>query len=67
MFMGLEIKPKVGDLVRANDPYFEDLACGYCIKSEKKFFTVRYFDDDQHFSYWHEAQYKFEMSIISGT
>ena len=67
MFMNLEIKPKVGDLVRANDPYFDDLACGYCIKSEEKFFTIRYFDDQDCFSYWYEEQYDLEMSIISGT
>ena len=72
MSTNLKIKPKVGDLIRVNDPYFDDCACGYCIVSEKKFFTIRYFDDvtktgylDLH--YWHEEDYDLEMSIISGT
>ena len=69
MFMNLEIKPKVGDLVvRANGPHFNDHACGYCIESEETFFTIRYFFDDQDcFSYWYDANYDLEMSIISGT
>jgi len=70
MFMNLKIKPKVGDLVRVNDPYFDDDTCGYCIESEKEFFTIRYFDDETgqiDFDYWYEQDYDLEMSIISGT
>ena len=68
MFMGLEIKPKVGDLVvRANGPHFNDHACGYCTQSEEKFFTINYFDDQGCFYYWYKNQYDLEMSIISGT
>ena len=70
MFMNLEIKPKVGDLVRVNDPFFDDDTCGYCIESEEKFFTLRYFDDASRqydFDYWYEEDYDLEMSIISST
>ena len=70
MFMNLKIKPKVGDLVRVNDPYFDDDTCGYCIESEEKFFTLRYFDDASRqydFDYWYEEEYDLEMSIISST
>ena len=68
MFMNLEIKPKVGDLVvRANGPHFNDHACGYCIKSEETFFTIRYFDGQHCFSYFYVQNYDFEMLIISGT
>ena len=68
MFMNLEIKPKVGDLVvRANGPHFNDHACGYCIKSEETFFTIRYFDGQHCFSYFYVQNYDLEMSIISGT
>ena len=45
MLTNLKIKPKVGDLVRVLDPCFDDDTCGYCIESEKEFFTLRYFDD----------------------
>ena len=70
MFMSLKIRPKVGDLVRVNDPFFDDDTCGYCIESEEKFFTLRYFDDASRqydFDYWYEEDYDLEMSIISST
>ena len=70
MYMNLKIKPKVGDLVRVVDPYFDDDACGYCVKSEESHFTLRYFDDETKqydFDYWYEEQYDLEMSIISST
>ena len=70
MFMNLKIKPKVGDLVRANDPYFDDDTIGYCIESEEKFFTIRYFDEERghmDFDYWCEENYDLVMSIVSGT
>jgi len=70
MFTNLKIKPKVGDLVRVNDPYFDDDTCGYCIESEENYFTLRYFDDASRqydFDYWYDDDYDLEMSIISST
>lgn len=64
----IQIKPKVGDLVRVKDPIFDDdtILFGYCIESEKEFFTLNYFEDDsQYCYYWFRDEYDLEMSIIS--
>ncbi len=63
----IQIKPKVGDLIRVKDPIFNDdtILFGYCIESEKEFFTLRYFGETSQYCYWLSDEYDLEMSIIS--
>jgi hypothetical protein len=65
----IQIKPKVGDLIRVKDGTFaaEVTLFGYCVKSEEGSFTLFYFDNNKQFEYWYDddEDYGLEMSIIS--
>jgi len=68
----MKIKPKVGDLVKVIDPYFdhETFEYDYYTESKEKFFTLRYFEDmtKQHdYEYWTSLKYDLVISIISGS
>ena len=65
----IQIKPKVGDLIRICDPTLQQAEICVCIREHPRYFTVQYLREPPHaifrYSYWVCQNYDLEMSIIS--
>lgn len=65
----IQIKPKVGDLIRIYDPTLKLTEICVCIREHPRYFTVQYLCKRPHgvfrYNYWFDQNYYLEMSIIS--
>lgn len=65
----IQIKPKVGDLIRICDPTLNLTEICLCIREQPRYFTVQYLRGPAsglfRCNYWFDKEYYLEMSIIS--